>query len=272
MKVILTATSPIAHGAFGPSTGNMVGFRRIPVVGHGHIPAVSGNALRGTLRRLVMRQFLAAAGMDKTSVGWDELYAALVNGGHLQGSESSLDPRMIAELRIQIPPLSVFGAALKTWMLEGRVEVGICWPRCSETYAAGLVGSDGDGNAEDLVSEMAHVRHVDRAEQCPEVTGVTPMPTTFETLSVGTVLESDIRERGNATDIEIGAIAHGLDMLSTIGGKSGAGLGRVVVQHDGDANPYREWLDSMPAETVMAVAEVANRLSKRKLSNRKKKS
>lgn len=257
IHVTLKALSPIAHGAFGPSTGNALLFRRLPIVslpGRPRVPAVSGNSLRGVIRRLVMRELLERAGVTKETPGWDHLYAALANGGHLQGSEASIDPRMIAELRTNLPPLSIFGAALRTWMLEGRMDVGICWPRCMETFAAGLT-AEGELPAEELVDELSHVRHVDRNEQDPDTTRVTPMPTTMEVLSTGSVLESTIISRGPATPIELGVVARGLDLLSTIGAKSSAGLGRVLVEHDGDATPYGEWLGSVTATTLEALAE-----------------
>ena len=109
IRVTLKALSPIAHGAFGPSTGNTLLFRRVPIVslmGRPFVPAVSGNAIRGVLRRIVMRDLLDRCGFDKTSPGWDHLYAALANGGHLQGSEASIDPVAIGSLRAALPPLS----------------------------------------------------------------------------------------------------------------------------------------------------------------------
>lgn len=267
IRVTATCKAPLNHGAFGESAGNATLCRRMAIVslpGMPRVPCVSGNALRGSLRRLVMRDLFARAGVSRETLpgaAWDRLYAALANGGHLEAAETRVIPEEIRALRELLPPLSVFGAALYSWLLPGHMEVGIMWPRCRETLEAGLVSDAGKGgsgvSAEDLVEELSHCRHVDREHQSPDVTGVTPMPTTIEVLSTGTVLEAVITFAGHATPEERGAVAHGLNLLRHLGGKSGSGLGAVDVAHDGDAAPYLAWLDSCGdlRERLVALAE-----------------
>lgn len=227
MIVTFTALAPIAHGAFGPSTGNAQLIRRLPV-GNKRVPVVSGNALRGVLRRIAMRDALALCGLSRETPGWDDLYAAVVNGGHLRGAETGIDPQRVRDLRAAVPALSLFGAALQTWMLPGRMSVGIVWP------------VDRDG-ADASVHEMSHVRHIERDQQNPERTGVTPMPTTIEVLPAGTVLRSEILFDGAATQVERAVVPWALGSLTAIGAKSAAGLGRVCVEHDGDGTAYAAW-------------------------------
>lgn len=263
MRVVLTAHSPIQHGAFGPSAGNMVLIRRMTLVCHPdqpRVPAISGNALRGTLRRLVMRDLFQRAGLSRETMEspqWDRLYAALANGGHLEAAETRIDPDKIRALRESLPPLSVFGAALYSWMLAGHMEVGILWPRCRETVDAGITSCGRDVRADDLVEDLGHCRHVDREQQEPDVSGVTPMPTTMEVLCTGTVLESEITFARHAGAVEESVIAYALDMMRSVGGKSAAGLGRVDVEHDGDAAAYREWRESTTdiGDRLRALAE-----------------
>lgn len=243
MRVLIKTLSPIVHSSFGPSAGNATLFRRI-ACGDSAVPVVSGNALRGVMRRVVMRDLLDRCGLDVSSPGWDGLYAALANGGHLQGAEKSLDPRKVRDLRASVPALSLFGAALKTWMLSGRMTVGVCWPRCSETSGLGLVARGEYVDGEDLIEEISHVRHVDRDLQSPEISGVTPMPTTMECLQTGSVLESEILFRGDATEIERAIVPWSLARISELGGKSGSGMGRVSIEHDADPAAYESWLDS----------------------------
>lgn len=242
MKITVTirAKAPLAHGAYSDlGAGNMTMLRREPVVGLPGaplVPCLSGNALRGVLRRIVMRGLFAAAGISRhdwvaegRAKQWDRLYAALANGGHLERPDARVDPDQIRALRADVPPLSVFGAALYRYMLPGRMRVGFCWPICDETVTAGLVGPrDVTVGAEDLVTETGLVRHVDREHQSPEASGVTPMPTTVECFATGTVLESTISTDG-ATDVEAACIAWGLDRITTLGAKSAAGLGDVEI-------------------------------------------
>ena len=249
MRVVLTCVSPLSHGAFGESAGNTTLCRRMTVVSlpdRPRIPCVSGNALRGVLRRIVMREMLDRAQMDRAAMGarWDRLYAVLANGGHLEGTaDDVIRPDEIRALRASLPPLSIFGAAMYSRMLAGRMTVGFLWPRSIETLAAGLVSEAPQIHAEDLVVELTHTRHVDREEQSPSVSGVTPMPQTMEILAPGAILESEIYFGPGATAIEKSCIARGLDRLSAIGGRAAAGLGRVTVAHDGDAQPYSAWLE-----------------------------
>lgn len=164
---------------------------------------------------------------------------------------NTVKPDQIRALRESLPPLSVFGAALYTWMLAGHMSVGILWPRCRETMAAGLVTDPGkkgcELSAEDLVEEISHCRHVDREFQSPDVSGVTPMPTTIEVIATGAVLESEIRFAPHATEVEKGCVCFGLEQLRAMGGKAGAGFGRVdldVIDGDNHASAYLEWLES----------------------------
>lgn len=267
IRVTATCLAPLSHGAFGESAGNATLIRRMTVVlasGMPRVPCVSGNALRGKLRREIMQDLLRRAGLlgersvtaallpdedaGKKGKRWDRLYAAVANGGHLEAAEAHVEPEEIRALRELLPPLSVFGGALYSWLLPGHMEVGVMWPRCRETIEGRVVSDAGKGgggvSAEDLIEELSHCRHVDREHQDTELTGVTPMPTTFETFCTGTVLESLITFPLHATPEERGSIAHGLDLLRHLGGKSGSGLGVVDVVHDGDAAPYRAWLDS----------------------------
>jgi hypothetical protein len=210
-----------------------------------------------------MRDLFAQARVCRATLpspGWDRLYAALANGGHLEGSENRVDPDARRELRASLPPLSVFGAALYSYMLPGHVDVGILWPRCQETVEAGVV-QPGDAAeqlhpAEDLVEEVSHVRHADRDYQDPDVTGVGPMPATWEVLSTGTVLESRVVFADHATAEERGAFLRGLELLATIGGKASVGFGRVAVTHDGDAGDleaYRDWYASPRGDAIRAL-------------------
>lgn len=241
--------SPLVHGAFGPDTGNCTLFRRMTAIVDGRrmrIPAVSGNSLRGLLRREAMRHLFDGAGLNMGNCpNWDRLYAALANGGTLQGAgESTVRPEETRKLREALPPLSVFGAALYNRLLPGRLAVDILWPECDETIA--MVESH---LAEDLIEEVSQVRHVDRDEQDSGVSGVTPMPYTFETLVTGAVLIGGLSFGPSATAIEKGCVFYALGRIQTLGGKTSSGFGRVGLieptydELDSWTAPYMEWCE-----------------------------
>ncbi|MFM1991300.1 MAG: hypothetical protein RJA99_4257 [Pseudomonadota bacterium] len=257
-RIVLTAEAPLHHGAFGGDAGNAVLFRRVPIASYpdsSGVPAISGNALRGALRRIVMRDLLmrcdltvatySAAGLSASQ--WDRLYAALANGGHLDGSETKTDPVRIRQVRDTLPALSVFGAALYTWMLPGLVSLGWSWPRCVETVSSGLVPADVAVDqplvpGEALLTEITLVRHIDRDEQDPTSSGVTPMPVTVEALMPGTTLVTSLIAMRRMSDVELGVMGYGLSLLRTLGGKAGSGFGRMRVVHDVPDEPYVGWL------------------------------
>lgn len=243
-------TAPLSHSSFGADAGNALPLRRMPIVslpGHPDVPVVSGNAVRGQLRRLLARELFAATEISPESAGaaWDKLYAAVANGGTIEAAEKRLDPERIRYFRERLPMLSVLGAALYKWLLSGHVRVGIAWPVCRETVAARLVTApDGEAPvAGELETEYSASRLPDAEHQSPEVTGVNPMPVVIEVLSTGTVLESRIGFASHASDVERSAISHGLTLVTHLGGKSASGLGACTVEVVGDVDPgpYRAW-------------------------------
>src|SRR3990167_6249730 len=269
VSIMCELLAPLVHGSFGQSAGNATLIRRLPIVslpGMPRVPVVSGNSLRGALRRLVFRDLFGRACIGPGVLPgrqWDRLYAALANGGHLEGSEQTYKPDAVKALRAALPPLSMFGAALYSWMLPGRMSVGILWPVCQETVAARLCqpGTAPLVMAEGLVEEGSHCRHVDRTEQDPETSGVTPMPTTVETLSTGAVLVSQIAFASNSRPAERGAVLHGIALLRSLGGKAGIGLGNVRVTTTGadstDLDAYRIWAEVPGIDVVLRELAVA---------------
>jgi hypothetical protein len=254
IKLEITAESLITHGAFGARAGNAVPVRRVAGGLRGEtIPAISGNALRGLSRRIVFRELFSRQNLTRESLdGFDRLYAALANGGHLEASDQNANPDTMRALRDCIP-LSVFGAALFKMMLEGRLSVGWAWPRCQER-------GTGDRAAESLISETTQTRHVDREEHEPKETGVTPMPVTYETFNVGTVFDSEWLFMSEPTDLEIGCAVWAASQIVHVGGKAAAGMGRVGVVHDGDtalAQAFDAWMNTdEAAESVLAVLPI----------------
>jgi hypothetical protein len=247
--VTITCNAPLHHGAFGADTGNAVPFRRLPLTTapqRAGVPVLSGNALRGAMRRQIMRELFAACELSRDSASltpkqWDRLYAALANGGHLTGAETRADPAARLALRDALPALSVFGAALYAYLLPGKVSVGWCWPASAEAHAAGLTPA-ATREAEESVTEISLVRHVDRELQDPAASGVTPMPVTLEALTTGVTLHSEFVALTRMTDVEIAVVGHALDLVTAIGGKTGVGFGRVTITHPIDPTPYVAWL------------------------------
>lgn len=249
-QVDFRLVAPLSHGAFGATGGTdtVKALRRFPVLGPDgrsiSVPAVSGNALRGRLRRLLAREMFERLDIDSTSREWDRVYGTVANGGLLDGYDPSADPAFIRGVREACPPLSALGAAMGKWMLPGRCSIGILWPVCDATVDAGLCSPAEKGRIprlSDVEGETYHVRLPDRQE----ADGATPMPHGTETISVGVSLQSRISFAREATEVEIAAVVHGLTLIETLGGGGAVGLGRVLIRWR-DAppacQPYLDWL------------------------------
>jgi hypothetical protein len=271
-----TAMAPLSHSAFGDSSsGNAMMFRREPILSEDgsrpRVPVISGNAIRGAMRRIVMRELLASCGItpeflegkvgSKSRRMFDRLYAALAQGGTIEEMETAVSPTELRALRKSLPPLSLFGSAMYSFLLPGMMSVGFAYPLCKETIAAGLIPMSETEplNAEELISDTGLVRHIDRELAEPEQSGVTPMPYTTEVLAIGTVLQSRIKVEDQASEIETACLMHGLHELQFIGGKKGSGFGavRVAVAPSVEIEPYTAWLQNTDTnrEALLALAE-----------------
>jgi hypothetical protein len=178
-------------------------------------------------------------------------------------------------LRLALPPLSLFGAALYTYMLAGRFSSGILWPICSETVEAAVVPGvyvmppDEDGNgggaplamAEDLIAEYSHTRHIERSEHDPAVSGVTPMPVTIEVMIPGTTLRAHLLT-SRCTDLEASALVWACERIEVVGAKGASGLGRVVVgiESEHTSAAYATWRIESRDEARQALIELASDL------------
>lgn len=263
--------SPMSHGdpALTIDTGNFRAFRRQMVLGVGQVPVLSGNAIRGVLRRALMRHFLEAAGMTPAAYEcaaghWDRIYAALCNGGTLVGSEKAVNTKQLRDLRAAVPPLSLLGSALYTYMLPGMISMLDAYPQCRELAAAGFTGPS-DLSIADLCGDRHQVRHVS-AEVDRAATGITPMPYSFEVIYPGVVLQGGVIIDRQASQIERDCLAYGLSLIHQLGGATAKGMGMVeivVPEPIGDAASYAAWVSEYaPAARAAIDQAIPSRLER----------
>ena len=298
-KIRFQLHAPLTHGAFGLGGGNAMPLRRFPVLtpdGVVDVPAVSGNSIRGQLRRIVMREILDRAGVNcENTPEHDWLYGALVNGGVLEGKQSArVQPDKIRDIRAAIPALSIFGAALTSHFLPGRMSVGIAWPICDVTKKASLVDEgivpglkksaavlESPPSLADIEGEVSHARLPD-----PEAQGISPMPYIHETLITGVWLESEIEFSPEATVLERHAVFHGIDQLDFLGGGAGRGMGRVKHEYapalnsqtpdsapesDHIDNAHENWLEENAKDGVAKFLELTKPAPSTATTSRRKK-
>lgn len=131
----LHAISSIAHD--GERRGTVALLRRerlrTPEGSFVHVPVVSGNSVRGCLRRLACDLFVEALELEgELSV----VAAQLLRGGggalH-RSSRSPLSGERLARLRQLVPPVALFGGTAGARTLSGAVQVGKVVPHLAQT-------------------------------------------------------------------------------------------------------------------------------------------
>ncbi len=268
IDITIHLDAPVSHNEIGSDMGNVTLFRRMGRVVDGavlRIPAISAGALRGVVRRLLWREVFDRCGLSRESVGspaWDRLYAALANGGTIESAETRVSPDTIRARREALPVLSLLGGALYSSHMAGRLRLSHAWLDCAELGTGPLPMND-------LLAEVSTVRHADVEEQNPDESGVGPMPTTVEVVMAG----ASFRARADVgQDLEASAWAHGLDLVTHVGGKSGQGNGAVRIEHGGDGALYAGWLERNHSQVRAALLALADDLTRGGKSKSKSKS
>lgn len=93
------------------------------------IPYVSGNGIRGVLRRLAMRDFCNLAGITEIN---PNMYHQLFTGGTISESTGIESLEQRAELIDMCPMIGLFGSAVGNQTIQGTLIVGSAYPLCKE--------------------------------------------------------------------------------------------------------------------------------------------
>jgi hypothetical protein len=129
MRTVFTLRSPLAHGADEKGTGNVNLFRRHRVVDmltgeHAYVPFVSGNAVRGLWRDMIMGRFLSLLGLKTTDIPPARAHSLLAGGNIESGADTGVvrvDVRRRA--RELCPPWDLLGGCTDQQIMSGRVHV-----------------------------------------------------------------------------------------------------------------------------------------------------
>lgn len=238
---IITALSPIHHGG-NEKTGASQLLRRQKFFVDGRpmeLPFVSGNAVRGYLRRLAMQDILQRVDYTLKNTS---LYHALFSGGVLESVKKNagqLDLEMRKKIQEVLIPVSVYGMSYGNQVLPGKLKVNELLPLCSETKA--LVPSEFQKHCTHEIysfldhsfftrKEEAGVSGLEKSENDPTV----QMKVDIEIFIPGTkFFHGFVLVKG--TDLEYSFLGHLIDLwknLPYIGGKSSSGFGHLSINYD----------------------------------------
>jgi len=281
MKVVkipgtLTALSPIYHGG-NEKTGNVVLLNRLRFIVDGKptdVPVISGNQIRGRLRRLLAQDFLQLAdyALDLSQKKHQKLYHTLFAGGVLTEVEEGESGVVDLDLKMRIVkyviPLRLFGASYGNQMVEGRVLVGFALPICRELRD--FTGVDSDVSFYQLITRAFQTRRDElRVKKEGDEDETVQMIVEYEVFAPGTQFYHElVLETGEEwAALDLSALYRAVRLWQEephIGGKSSVGFGRLKIEYrwpQGTSDRvYLEYIDKNKDETRRVLDELAETL------------
>ena len=268
-NIILKLLSPLMH--FGDERmGTMQIQRTMKFNVEGEyleVPVYSGNAFRGQLRRISMRDYLERIGVAQEGIS-AKLYYLLFTGGTLTSGSRYTEIGDKRTMREKCPPLALFGTAFKDQIPEGKMKIGIFKPICKEL--TDYTGIETDKSFYDMLGDTFYTRRDDLKSKDFNITdndkydNATQMKYEMQGLSAGTELISRIIIE-NSNELEESCLKSILEKFKEvpfIGGKSAIGHGEVEALFDieADKNLYYEYLDENKESMVEWIRNVEKNL------------
>ena len=268
----LTALSPVFHGG-SEKTGSVVLLNRLKFVVGGklvEVPIVSGNQVRGRLRRLLSKDFLELAGyqMDLSQKNHQKLYHVLFAGGVLTEVEEEeagvVDLSLKFRLVKYVLPLRLFGCSYANQMIEGRVLIGHMLPICKE-----LVEYTGVKSEVSFHQLIAHAFQTRRDElRAPRAEGeeqAVQMMVEYECFAPGTKFAHEIvlETTKEGEELDLSTLHRAIELWRAkpyIGGKSAVGFGKLRLEYEWpkpvDDNAYLRFVEENKDEVAKALDEL----------------
>lgn len=139
----ITPTAPLQHGAGNEGNEQVLHTREYLVQGEDgweriDVPAVSGSALKATLREHAVHRALDGAGVEDGAVSKDAL-RLLLKGGRNDRGRNTLPLEEARRIRTLFPLLAVFGSMDGGLPIRGQVQCSDVTVWCAELVAEGLL-------------------------------------------------------------------------------------------------------------------------------------
>jgi len=273
---ILTALSPIFHGG-NEKTGSVVLLNRLKFIVNGKpvdIPIVSGNQVRGRLRRLLSRDFLELAEyqLDLSQKKHQKLYHTLFAGGVLTAVEEEesgvVDLNLKSRIVKYILPIRLFGASYANQMVEGRVLIGHMLPICRELKE--FTGIDSDVSFYQLITRMFQTRRdelrAENKDKEEEEEEKIQMIIEYECFAPGTKFYHEIvlETTSEGEELDLSTLYRAIELWKQkpyIGGKSSIGFGKLRIEYNWpkqvDSKPYMQFIEKNKSEIHKVLDELA---------------
>lgn len=234
-KGIITAETPLHHGG-NVKTGSQSMLRRIKYYVNGkfiEIPYISGNAIRGRLRRLVFDDLLALIDYKIENL---RLHHVLFSGGTLTSVSSkdtgTIDFEMRREIHEYIPMLSLFGTAVGNQIMPGKIIIGNMIPICKELNE--ILGTKSEHSIHEFLDWSHQTRKDDLHLEREKGEQAQQMLYEFEVFIPGTQFKHTfVLEQPD--DVEISAFGRIMKLFKEspfVGAMKAVGLARLKLQYE----------------------------------------
>jgi hypothetical protein len=198
------------------------------------IPVLSGNSVRGLLRRIMMYDYCEHIGLDGMPA---KLYHMLFTGGAITESTGKEQIATREEMIRLCPVLGLLGSAVGNQTIQGRLKTGPAQPVCKEhrtgdtSYWALL--DRAFGTRMDSSKTEDKIKILDAEDGNP-----TQMKYEYEVLSTGTQLQGKFGLDADAEGLDAATLLAGIRLLEQygyLGGQSARGMGEVAWELDTSA-------------------------------------
>lgn len=279
----LKAKSPLFHGG-NEKTGSVVLLNREKFItenGAEDIPIISGNAIRGVLRRLIMDDMLKLVGyeIDVSKKQGQKLYHSIFTGGVLETVDESSSGVIDIELKRKIidllPPVRLFGFSIGNQMIEGKLKVGQALPICLELKDFLPENIHPKASIYELLTTAFQTRkddlRVEREkgegkgkgkgkEKEKEREQAVQMLIEYEIFAPGTVFYHEFKLE-DPDEVDIACLARCIELWQAkpfIGGKSSIGFGELKITYDLNAKSekYIEFIEKHREEIRKLLREL----------------
>jgi len=205
------------------------------------VPCISGNSIRGKIRRLVMYDFCRRCGITTLN---KRVYHTFFTGGFLDQSTKNEDLDKMEQFIAMCPPLGIFGAAIGNMTIEGEMKVGWAYPVCRER-------GTGEKSYWQYLDTVFQTRHdSSKTEKDIELVGedrIQQMKYEYEVFSDGTPFEHRIACTAR-NSLLTSCFFHSLELFEKepyLGGMGGVGNGEIVLDWNlvGTGEEYRAYLE-----------------------------
>jgi len=245
----ITVLTPLHHGG-DEKTGSTPMLRAIDVICDGRrvrVPYISGNAIRGRLRRLLYHDLLEQCRINAKAVSKKVIHI-LASGGVLELGKSSgcIDLNIRNRVRDTIPLARLLGCSIGNQILSGRLIVGHAVPISRETAGMMVPATDAALLPIRELTGNEFITRRDEVREREEDEAAVQMKVEFEVLLPGVQLFHYFQLEDDDALCEA-TLARAITLWKSspyIGGRSSSGFGEMHLEYAAELSeePYLEFV------------------------------